>query len=381
MTDEPQLRRLALSLLHTAGPLEADLSSLSASDWDRLDAILGEYRLQPLLHAERKDAPVPPGIATGWASAYRTAGLVALRQRAALIAGNRLLNDAGIPAVALKGAWLAWHAYAAPAMRPMRDIDLLVDPGNLAPAWCVLKAAGYTAPFGEPDWDAPLRDKHLPPLLSPDGVMLELHGRAWETDEQAGHAMPLGADGLLARAGPGAKGDGVLYPLPEDTLVHLLVHAVYSHWLDCGPLVLADVDVLLRNSPPCWPSFWRRAEAEGWERGAALVLALADRWRRPGILIESGCPTSIPSELLDAAPDLLLQSPDRRAEARIIARLGRDGVAGLARAKWAEARSHPAHFARTLLRRGAQLLAGASSPKAREKARAMERLGDWLLDG
>lgn len=379
MTDEPQLRRLVLSLLRTAGPPEPDLSSLCASDWDRLDAILGEHRLQPLLHAERPGMHVPPGIAAGWASAYRTAGLVALRQRAALIGANRLLHAAGIAAVALKGAWLAWHAYGAPAMRPMRDIDLLVEPADLPQAWRALKAAGFAAPLGEPDWGALLRDKHLPPLLSPEGVMLELHGRAWETEEQAGHAMPLGADGLLARARPGAKGDGVLYPLPEDTLVHLLVHAVYSHWLDCGPLVLADIDVLLRNNPTFWPSFWRRAEAEGWKRGAALVLALADRWRRPGILVESGCTTTIPSELLDAAPDLLLQSPDRRAEARIIARLGRDGVAGVARAKWAEARSHPAHFARTLLRRGAQLLAGASSAKAREKAHAMDRLGGWLL--
>lgn len=384
MKDEAQLRRIALLLL-MPGAGNAALSGLSANQWARLDGILAEHRLQPLLHAEHSGAPtpVPEDIARGWAAAHRTAALAALRQRGVLLRAHRTLAEAGIRAVALKGTWLAWHAYRAPALRPMRDLDLLVASDLLPRAWDALVNAGYSAPLGGPQPALAKHDKHLPPLFSPEGVAIELHARVWENEAQAGHPMPRGGggEGFIERAQSDGDADPALYPRPDDMLAHLIVHAVYSHWLDCGPLVLADVDALLRRAAPDWPAFWRRAGDEGWQRGAALILGLADRWRRPGILAASGCPVAPPGELLDGAPDLLLQSAERRAEARIIARLQRDGVAGLARAKWAEAQAHPAHFASSMMRRAGQLLGGAASSRARGKAGRMKQLGDWLLSG
>lgn len=382
MMEQPELRRLALALIGPGAP-DPRLASLEPRQWTALNAMLASQRLQPLLHAERghnaAGCGLPANIAASWAEAHRQSGIAALRQRGSLLRAVDVLATGGVAAVALKGAWLGWHAYPAPAMRPMRDLDLLVAPADLASAWRLLRATGHDAPLGEPDWARALRAKHLPPLVCKDGVTIELHGRPWESDAQAGHAMPRGADRLLERAMPHANGGRLHYLPSDDTLAHLIIHAVYTHWLDCGPLVMVDIDFLLRRHPPCWPDFWQRARAEGWDRGAALVLGLADRWRRPGILATNDCPWAVPQILLEEAPELLMQTPEGRAQAHIMARIGRSGIGGLARAKWAEARAHPNYFARQLGRRISQFLAGAVNTQSREKARAMNRLGQWLL--
>ena len=382
MADLSRLRRLLLAMLRP-GPADPALAGLNETQWQALDAMAAEHRLQPLLHAEwsgaARAAVVPPAILSGWAEAYRFATMAALGQKGTLIATMRLLDEAGMQPIALKGAWLAWHAYAAPALRPMRDIDVLVRCDQALAAWHLLHDAGYTAPEGAPDQAAAARDKHLPALITPSGVAVEIHSACWETADQAGHPMPQPRDAALrARA---QHTDGVPYPAAQDMLAHLMVHAVYSHWLDVGPLVLTDIDALVRKASPDWPQFWAEAKAEGWHKGAALLLALAGHWRRPGLLQECRCPEPVPQALLDAAPDLMLQTMERRAGARILARLGRDGVGAAMQAKWAEAMRDPARAISLVGRRIRDLSAGLAHADARRKSADMRDLGQWLLKG
>ena len=382
MADIPRLRRLLLALLRP-DPADPGLEGLNHEEWQMLDAMAAEHRLQPLLFAEwsgpARNGVVPDAILIGWSQAYRAAAIAALAQKGALIGAVRMLEKSGLRPIALKGAWLAWHAHPAPALRPMRDIDLLVETHQAEAAWRLLHDAGHAAPFGTPDKAAATRDKHLPPLIGPSGVVIEIHGACWETADQAGHAMPLARDSAMRAHAQMA--DGVLYPAPEDMLAHLVVHAVYSHWLDAGPLVLADIDALVRKAPPDWPQFWADAEAEGWQKGAALLLGLTDRWRRPGLLEQCGCPESVPPTLLEAAPDLMLQAMEKRAGARILARLGREGVMATGRAKLAEAASNPHRAASLAGRRVRDLLSGLCHAGARRKSADMRDLGRWLLPG
>ena len=99
-----------------------------AQTWPRIAQMAADQRLEPLLawHAERGGWPVPPAIATSWNQARRAAALGVLSQQAALRLALAKLGDAGIAAVALKGVALAWRHYPEAALRPMRDIDLLV---------------------------------------------------------------------------------------------------------------------------------------------------------------------------------------------------------------------------------------------------------------
>jgi hypothetical protein len=329
--DRAALRRVLLDLVGTAAV--PDLSALDAADWSELDRIAAQHRLQPLLHAQHSvNAAVPTGIAANWQSAHRVAAMTAMVQHTELAETSAILEAQGFAPIALKGAWLSAHAYPNSAQRPMRDLDLLVAPEVVIPAFEALLEAGYVqaGPVDMSLAEIIRIDKHLPPLIAPRGTVIELHQRLWERDGRLDHASPL-ADEAVLRGRAVIGTDGLRYLELQDLLAHLIVHAVYSHRLDCGPLILADIDLLLRAAPINWPRFWADATAQGWREGARLVLDLTARYR-PGSTIsfanDPGEPS--PAALLDAAPDLLLQELETRQSAGLAAATLKDGPSKLA---------------------------------------------------
>jgi hypothetical protein len=322
--DLPALRRSLLALLG-----EGAAPKLEPADWQELDRLAALHRLAPLLHAERgSDEAVPNAIRDGWRAAHRHSAIQALAIRAELEDCCALLEQAGHQPIALKGAWLSRHAYPAPALRPMRDLDIWVPVEGVLGAYAVLLGCGYV--MAEPPEmaleDVVRLDKHMPPLLSPRGVVIELHHHLWEPTGRLDHASPS-ADEAAIRARAVVDPGGIRMPAPQDTLAHLIVHAVYSHRLDCGPLLLTDIDFLLRSAPIDWARFWAEADAGNWQSGARLVLELAQHWR-PGMNIElTGDPA--PPDLLEMAPDLLLQELDTRQSAQLAAAMLNSGPAKL----------------------------------------------------
>ncbi len=326
----PALRQMLLAMIGTA--TEPRLDRLSLQDWTRLDAMAAQHRLQPLLHARyAATADIPAELRQGWRSEHRLAAIAAMAQRAELIETVRLLETEGIAPLALKGAWLARHAYPEAALRPCRDIDLLVPQDAVIEAFEVLTAAGHrlTQPPEMSLADTLRIEKHLPPLVAPRGTVIELHHRLWEPDGRLDHGSPL-ADLAAIRARAWRDADGIAYPQGADMLGHLIVHAVYSHRFDCGPLLLTDIDFLLREVTIDWTQFWADAAREGWRDGARLVLELVVRYR-PGVPIAFDAGPPVPAELLASAPDLLLQDLDTRKSARVLAATLKGGPAMLAR--------------------------------------------------
>lgn len=387
--DRPALRRILLDLF-AAGQGES-LSALGEADWQQLDLIAAQHRLQPQLFVRHRDNPlVPEAVRIGWQAAHRLSAMTAMAQRAELAETFALLEGRGFAPIVLKGGWLAAHAYADPAERPLRDLDLLVEPEHVLAAFDALLAAGYVearSPEMSPA-DALRLDKHMVPLLAPRGTVVELHHRLWERDGRLDHATPAGQDDAI-RARAIIAADGLRYPAPPDMLAHLIVHAVYSHRLDCGPLVLSDIDRLLRVSEIDWAAFWADAAAQGWRDGARFLLGLAARYM-PGSGIDftadQGPPP--PPHLIDAAPDLLLQDLDARRSAgfaaatirhgrsRLLARLTRQrGVAGEAPADLPGGSAGLASWA-------ASRLAGSVRDLARRdvrlQARRLADLSTWL---
>lgn len=324
--DVPAIRRILLALVGTAR--FPALDTLSQADWRELNRIAAMHRLQPLLHARHGGHPdLPQDIAASWRGAHRLAAIAALAQRADLVRTAALLKTAGFAPIALKGAWLAHYAYPEPAQRPLRDIDLLVPREQVLEAFAALLEAGYVQP--EPAEmalaDIVRLDKHMPPLVSPGGTVIELHHRLWEPDGRLEHASPA-IDEATIRAGAIRDEAAIRYFAPGDLLAHLIVHAVYSHRLDCGPLLLPDIALLLRAAPADWPEFWAAARAGHWRDGARLVLELVARAYPDAdidFVPDQGAPP--PAEVLEAAPDLLLQELETRASAQFAAAALKDG--------------------------------------------------------
>lgn len=327
--DVAALRR---ALFDLCGTLRIpDLTKLDQADWAKLDALAAAAHLQPLLHVQHRGNPaVPAAIAAAWEAAYRTAAMIAMARDADLRHAFDLLEHAGLAPIALKGAWLARHAYPEPAQRPMLDVDLLLAPDTALKAWDLLQRQGYGQALDGaiPIERALAQDKHLPPLISPHGTLFELHQRLWELPGRLDHASPPCQDeAIRARA---VLVDGLRYPCGEDMLVHLIVHAAYSHRLDCGPRVLVDIDMLLRHVTIDWAGFWKRSRTEGWRDGARLVLELVVL-NRAGAEIDFTADTGkpVPPAVRDGAIDLLLIDPARRASAGVGASTIKGGFAAL----------------------------------------------------
>lgn len=321
--------RAARTLLDLAGTdTSANLEALDASEWQDLARMAALHRLGPWLHSRHGDnVAIPKDMRAEWATAHRQSALAAMVQQADCADACAVLEQRRFHPVALKGAFLARHAYPHSALRPMRDIDLLVPADRVLDAYEVLRANGY----GEIRQgkialdDAARLDQHMPPLQAPRGTVIELHARLTERYGRLEYATPQGGEaGVIERAvGTG----GIRYPAPADLLAHLVVHAVYGHRFDCGPLLLTDVHFLAETQEIDWPLFWSRANSEGWAAGGALVLALVRHYhgaaRLPCHALEPAAPDDA---TVDLARGLLLQDYTNKTNTRFLATLLSGGL-------------------------------------------------------
>jgi len=382
--DLPALRRSLLALLGKGAAARLD-----PEQWQMLDRLAALHRLQPLLHAERgNDEAIPNAIRDGWRAAHRLSAMQALATRATLEECCACLEQEGYEPIALKGSWLTRYAYPEPAQRPMRDVDIWVSAECVLSAYDVLLGGGYVA--AEPpemSLEDTLRlEKHMPVLMSPRGVLVELHHHLWEPAGRLDHASP-GADEAAIRARAAVDADGIRMLAPQDTLAHLVVHAVYSHRLDCGPLLLSDIDFLLRTATIDWPGFWAEAQAGHWQAGARLVLELVQEWRGCAGIEFAGDPT--PADLLETAPDLLLQELDTRKSAQLAAATLKGGAGQLAqRALGRRSATGEAEVTRDMSREGGALgwavsrawrsASQLARSDVRRQSRQLAALSKWL---
>ena len=89
------------------------------------------HRLGPMLHSRLKQTAllqkVPEEIKAVLDKSFHISALRSLMLQRELLQLHKILTSADIPYVVLKGAYLAFHAYPNPAMKPMRDLDILVS--------------------------------------------------------------------------------------------------------------------------------------------------------------------------------------------------------------------------------------------------------------
>ena len=296
----------------------ATITALSPADWEHIDRMVLQQRLGPLLHWQltqtRPDLPIPADVKAGWAAAFDRSSLRVLQFSRDLKLIHRALDLAGIPYQALKGVFLALHAYPHPALRPVRDIDILVPRDRTLQAYDVLIAGGFPRHPNYPGLpEASLKiHKHLPPLTNASGAgFVELHARLSNpgevdfdiTDQPDFWSRTIRLD---------MAGDDLAFTSPTDMLLHLIVHAADDHLFNNGPLILGDIAFLLRSHAIDWPLFWRLAQEWRQTRAAALTLTLTRRyWNlNDGELPALPEPTSIPESMQIAAAGLMLEEPE-----------------------------------------------------------------------
>ena len=131
----------------------------------------------------------------------------------------RLLHDEGLRTLILKGAAMSKLHYRDAAVRPMRDVDVLVPWTEVRPALRALSGAGWRSNTDQLEQD--LKFRHSVEMVN-GRLEFDLH---WHVLYECLH--PDDDEGVWARSQP-VEFAGVPTRAmgPEDTLLHTIVHGV-----------------------------------------------------------------------------------------------------------------------------------------------------------
>lgn len=374
-------KRVLLSLSGPSQPEPQGLADLTADDWQAVDAMAAQHRLHPWLHhrlrTAGRDWAVPAEIADTWKAAYRETAFGALTAQAGLIRLAAAFADAKVPMVALKGARLAFFDYPEAALRPMRDIDLLVAPEDLHRALDAMALAECEVP--EDSEGAIARaldgDKHLSPIRLPAcDRYIELHHRIAEPGLPCIETSEILADARSAMLG----GQAIGFPSPDHMLGHLVLHAAYNHRFDCGPLALVDIAMLTKSEAIDPLRFTAMAQRGGWLPGARLVLALVEAHMGPtGLDIGQD---GVPDGILAESETLLLQDFDQRDQVKLATESAQSGIGATLFARLRRGLAAPRDEGRLrwLVSRAVRTIRQGSDARARSEASAGAAVARWL---
>ncbi|MFC2071742.1 nucleotidyltransferase family protein [Chloroflexota bacterium] len=137
------------------------------------------------------------------------------------------LNEEGIPVIVLKGAALLGSIYDDIGLRPMSDLDILVQPEHLDCAAAIASCQGYVPmTAGDAQERTTTTNRHHSPHLRQfeKGILLEIHQHIVDSDS----AYHFDLSGFWARAQlVTISGAGALMLSPEDLLIHLSAHFLF----------------------------------------------------------------------------------------------------------------------------------------------------------
>jgi hypothetical protein len=151
----------------------------AVTNWNTIPVDAEAHGLVPLLytHLQAAGVALPPNVKQQL-QGYYMQHAHATRVRAQVLTGIlELFKAAEIDVLVLKGAAIAYLVYPQPALRPMRDIDILVRAADVYRAYALLPEIGFTPPHGAHHGLGP--DHHHLTAIKRDvdgfSVSLELH--------------------------------------------------------------------------------------------------------------------------------------------------------------------------------------------------------------
>lgn len=146
------------------------------TEWHALLGLAETEGMAPLLgkHLKEADAPYPVGVKRSLNVLYERHKNNAQIRLSLLGEILEIFNRNGLRPILIKGAALSYTLYNDPALRPMRDLDLLFDKGEADDAQALLREAG----FFQSHLPIPKDHQHLPSLyktLDNVEICVELH--------------------------------------------------------------------------------------------------------------------------------------------------------------------------------------------------------------
>ena len=185
----------------------------------------------------------------------------------------RLLGEAGVPVMPLKGVALADSLYDDITLRVCGDSDILVPHAMVPQAFHLLLGRGYTAEFTEQFFADLLLSSTIEYTLAREGrgfcYLLDLHwGMLWGPRWDGG-----AAEDLWAEARPhGCFGVPAYTLSPEWEFLFLATHATRHRWQ--GLKWLVDIHEVCCQRQIDWENVQEKTERLGWEEVVRLTLSI-----------------------------------------------------------------------------------------------------------
>jgi hypothetical protein len=236
----------------TAG-LDALNEWLARSNIERLDN--ASRRLLPFLYMrlkeERLDHPILPTLITFMRSTFYHNKMLFYHSERAV----KILREAGVETMALKGLALSQEIYRSDVIRPMADIDLLVPFEQAKHAFDILIRAGWTP---MEDWRSSqsnrtklIRYYHSWNLRGPSGCNIDLHWNLTSFMRGPGADADFWAASSYIRLG----GQTLRVLSAPDQFLHVCVHGIVPEASYMNIRWIPDALAILRNTPDF---DWRR---------------------------------------------------------------------------------------------------------------------------
>lgn len=288
---------------------------LTAVEWEALLMEAGRQDVMPLLHyrlqSRLERAAIPAPILEHLQNAFlKNTAYISLLYREL----HQILSaceQEGIPVILLKGSYLAKQVYPEIGLRPMSDMDLMVQPQDLPRACAITERLGYTPPYPHRT-DVEMAFSHQMPMYRKGNVFgIEWHWHIADPDSP----YDFKPNELWERAIPmQIEGIPCFGLAPQDLFLHL-VHHLTGHHICTVPLrSLADIDLLLGTDSQHldWLVVIDRARRWHWERCVYLTLRLATECfgtRLPDGVLTALVPERVEDNVMGWAYEQLFTAP------------------------------------------------------------------------
>ncbi len=292
-------------------------------DWEAFTRLAVEHQGLPLAYRQLSRLG-PDGLPAEALDRMHRLTLLLVAQALRVEAAQRALQTdclapLGTRYVVLKGLPLAARYYESTALRPCRDIDVLLEPRDLIPLVLHARRLGYRLheqPEGWGDWDAAAycRFANDLSLVSPNGVLIELH-KTLDQGQGLFHTRPL-----LGRSESIAHG-GLDIPVlsTADLFVYVCAHHTRHFWSHLH--WFGDLDAIVRH--PSYDEQAVRRAAEAARLGSTVEACLG--LRELALLGDTtGRTARSPraAELMRLAVECMVLGRDREVQLRDTVKLG-----------------------------------------------------------
>lgn len=307
-----------LRALLTGAAHSINWGRLAPHDWQAMIAAAERHGVLPLVYRQLAASGVLPVLPPPCAERARDSYYHSTAHNTLIYHTlARLAPAAQHPLIVLKGAALATTVYPQVGLRPMSDLDLLVDERDLPLLLATLQQMGYATetPDVLPDYIEQHHYHHSMVHTRHELPQVELHWRlvsaandvrspptAWFWQ----HTCPL-------RLPIAAHAPAVAMLDPTAHVLYLAAHLLLQHGEhDLRLIWLYDLHLLLQHAPVDWGTLLRVAYRYHWAAALHAALDATRHWFG----------TPVPCDVLA----MLASVPDQAGQALVARQVGRVGT-------------------------------------------------------